>query len=330
MARTDELTPIFIFSIQRSGSTLIQRIIGAHPGVSTVSEPWLLLPLLYTLRSRGVDAEYPHALMVSAIEDFYGELPDGRKDYERELHDFVMRLYTKAAGDDARFFLDKTPNYNLIAGEIIELFPEAKFVFLWRNPLSILSSIVETWQEGHWHPTIYREDLFIGLPRLIAAFREHSANVHPVLYEDLVGEDEEHWRALMAYIGIEFDPGSLDRFTETTLRGRHGDPTGSRRYATVSTEPVEKWKQTICNPIRREWALRYLRFLGRRNMGTMGYDAEELMAELATVGRGTRAIIPDLAWLISDIAREPLRIGMRHYGVGGPSVVGELFKANRE
>jgi hypothetical protein len=325
----DDLTPTFIFSIQRSGSTLVQRIIGAHDGVATVSEPWLLLPYLYTLRSKGVDAEYPHALMVEAVEDFYRELPAGREDYEHELHDFVMRLYRKAAGDEARFFLDKTPAYNLIADEIIRLFPEGKFVFLWRNPLSILSSIVETWQKGHWHPTIYREDLFIGLPRLISAFQEHRDKVHAVRYEDLASNDEERWNALMEYLGVEFDGTALDRFRETELKGRLGDTTGPAQYAAVSPEPIEKWKQTICNPIRREWALRYLRFLGTDRLSTIGYDKEQLIGELKTAGTGTRSIAPDFAWLLSDLAREPLRIGMRHYGIGGPSVVAELFRAGR-
>jgi Sulfotransferase family len=322
-----ELTPIFILSIQRSGSTLVQRIIGAHDGVATVSEPWILLPYLYTLRPRGVLAEYPHRLMVDAVEDFCRELPAGSEDYEQELHDFVMRLYRKAAGADACFFLDKTPNYNLIASEIMRVFPEGKFVFLWRNPLSILSSIVETWQNGHWHPTIFREDLFIGLPRLVAAYLENRDSAHSVRYEDLTSGDERPWRSLMAYLGIEFDADALQRFSEVNLNGRLGDPTGAKRYARLSTEPIGKWKQTICNPLRREWSRRYLQFLGNQRLAVMGYDGEQLTGELGSGPSGITSLIPDLGWLISDIAREPLRIGMRHYGIGGPSVVGQLFKA---
>jgi sulfotransferase family protein len=324
-----DITPIFIFSIQRSGSTLVQRIIGAHDGVATVSEPWLLLPYLYTLRPEGVLAEYPHELMVSAVEDFCQELPAGSADYESELHDFVMRLYRKAAGKDARYFLDKTPNYNLVAAEIMRLFPEGKFVFLWRNPLSILSSIVETWQNGHWHPTIFREDLFIGLPRLVASYLENRENAHSVRYEDLASGEESPWRSLMDYLGIEFDVEALQRFTEVTLNGRLGDPTGVKRYSGLSTEPTEKWKRTVCNPLRREWSRRYLKFIGNERLSVMGYDGEQLIDELGSGGPGLRSLIPDVGWLISDFAREPLRIGMRHYGIGGPSAIGQLFRPTR-
>ena len=108
------IRPIFIFSITRSGSTLVQRIVAAHEGVATVSEPWLLLPLLYTLRSQGVVAEYSHNMALSAIEDFCKELPEGTEsDYRRELHDFVLWLYEKAAGQGATHFVATSPHLTI-------------------------------------------------------------------------------------------------------------------------------------------------------------------------------------------------------------------------
>ena len=120
------IKPIFIFSISGSGSTVVQRIIGAHHGVATVSEPWLLLPHAYTLRHQGVDAEYLHSVMVKAIEDFCEELPGGADDYCSEMREFALRLYEKAAGEKASHFLDKSPPYCLVSEEIMSLFPEGK------------------------------------------------------------------------------------------------------------------------------------------------------------------------------------------------------------
>ena len=228
------IQPIFLLSISRTGSTLIQRIVGAHEGVATVSEPWLLLPHAYTLRPAGIDAEYVHPLLVAAIEDFSAELPRGREDYLEEMRDFALRLYAKAAGDAATHFLDKTPPYCLVAEEIMRLFPEGKFVFLWRNPLSVLASMIDTW--GPWHPTFMSSDLFIGLPRLVAAFESHREGVYAARFEDLVGGDEAHWRALMGYLGIEFDPASLTSFAEVELNGRMGDPTGRKASTDIAQE----------------------------------------------------------------------------------------------
>jgi hypothetical protein len=40
-------TAIFLLSLPRSGSTLAQRILAAHEGIATTSEPWILLPYGY-------------------------------------------------------------------------------------------------------------------------------------------------------------------------------------------------------------------------------------------------------------------------------------------
>ena len=319
------IQPIFVFSVSRSGSTLIQRVIAAHSGVATVSEPWILLPYLYTLRSRGVSAEYEHELMVMAIEDFCRELPEQGEDYLTELRDFVLRLYDKAAGGEARYFLDKSPPYCLIAEEIMRLFPEGKFIFLWRNPLSIVASVIQTWEQ--WHPTIYRSDLFIGLPRLVAAYRAHGARAYSVRFEDLVGGDAHRWKGLMDYLGIEFEPDALSRFSEVELNGRMGDPTGVERYSALSSEPQEKWKSTLANPLRKEWCRRYLRFLGDKRLAVMGYDGERIIRELNAQPTSIRYLIPDLGRLVSDVAKEPIRIQVRRRGIRGPNVLRELLKA---
>ena len=74
-----------------------QRILAAHGGIATTSEPWILLPYLYTLRENGIYAEYNHRSLILAIEDFYEALPGGREDYVAEIREFVLRLYDKAS-----------------------------------------------------------------------------------------------------------------------------------------------------------------------------------------------------------------------------------------
>jgi hypothetical protein len=321
------IQPIFVFSVTRSGSTLVQRVIAAHEGVATVSEPWLLLPYLYTLRNEGVVAEYTHPLMVEAVEDFCRELPAGVEDYRYELRNFVLRLYEKAAGDEARYFLDKTPPYYFIADEIIRLFPEGKFVFLWRNPLSIVASIIETWQQGLWHPTAFREDLFIGLPRLVSAYRENRDRVHSIRFEDLLDGSRDQWQSLMDYLEIEFDADALERFSEIKLNGRMGDQIGVKQYSKLSTEPTQKWMRTLHNPLRKMWCRRYLKFLGDERLAAMGYERGRLLDELSSRPLSFASLFADLTRLTGDVAKEPVRARARRHGIGGPSVLRELFEA---
>jgi hypothetical protein len=317
--------PIFLFSVSRSGSTLVQRIVGAHEGVATVAEPWLLLPLVYTLRKEGVLAEYVHPLMVDAIADFYEELPRGREDYLLQAREFAGRLYEKAAGDGATHFVDKSPPYCLVSDEIMQLFPEGKFVFLWRNPLSIIASMLDTWLGGRWHPTMFRSDLFIGLPRLVDAYKAHARTSYAACFEDLVTGNESTWQALMSYLGIEFDPAALEGFSEVVLKGRMGDPTGTKRYSTLSSDPSEKWRTAFGNPIRKAWCRRYLRFLGAERLEVMGYSLDQLLRDLDAQPTGTASLVSDLGRATLDLAKEPLRPQVQRSGLGGPNVIRALL-----
>jgi Sulfotransferase family len=319
--------PIFLFSLPRSGSTLVQRVIAAHRGVATTSEPWLLLPHIYASRSSGIVAEYPHRLLGEAIEDFCEQLPGGAQRYREELHDFIARLYDAAAGPEATHFLDKSPPYHLVAGEIMRLFPEARCIFLWRNPLGIISSLVRTWLDGQWRPLAFRQQLFVGVPRLVSSCLASDERAYSVRYEDLVTGEEQAWRELMGHLEIEFEPRALSAFRNVSLEGRHGDPTGHRLYSSLSVEPTDKWRETIDNPLRMAWCKRYLRFLGERRLEVMGFDLRELLGELESQPLAFRSLGPDLRILAGDIVKEPVRARMRRGGLGGASAIGELLRA---
>ena len=286
-------TPVFLFSLPRSGSTLAQRIIGSHEDVATASEPWVLLPFFYALRDRGLYAEYNHTSAVTALEDFCEKLPNGRQDYVAEVRELALRLYAKAAPDGARYFLDKTPRYHLISGDVISAFPEAKHLFLWRNPLAVAASIIETWGGGKWNLYRHKIDLFDGLENLVNAYEANRSNALAIRFEDLVVEPEETWGRVFRHLDLPFDPSILASFSSVELNGRKGDPTGTRRYATVSREPLDRWKTTLASPVRKAWCRRYLRWIGRERLKTMGYDLDDLMRELAAIRAPVRGIVSD-------------------------------------
>lgn len=303
-----EVTPLFLFSVPRSGSTMVQRVLAAHPEVATSPEPWVLLPLLYALRREGIYAEYNHGYAAAALEDFCRDLPDGSGDYLAELRAFALRLYSKAAGGEARYFLDKTPRYHLVVEDIMRLFPEGKFVFLWRDPLAVVASVMRTWGRGRWNLHFREVDLFDGLSNLISAYEKHSDEAYAVRYEDLVRYPEE-WRRLFGYLDLAFDPGVLSRFADVRLGGRMGDPTRAAGYQEISAEPLHKWKSTPANPIRKAWLRGYLRWLGRERLAVMHYGLDSLLSELDTIPNTSNMIAPDAArlgyqWLESKLLRD--------------------------
>jgi hypothetical protein len=280
----------------------VQRVLGSYEAVATASEPWLLLPFLLPLRSDVPASGSWQPAIHEALDDFFAELPEGAASYRRTVGDAARRLYTEAAGE-APFYLDKTPPYNLIVDEIVETFPEAKIVVLWRNPLSVLASVVETFCAGRWRPQDYPTTLFDGLQRLVSAASLYDDRLCTVRYEDLL-EGEEEWRRLCGHIGLEFDPGSLHRFSEVRLRGAMGDPTGTKEYSRLEREPTSKWRRTISNPVRRLWARRYLDWIGDERLAFMGYDGPSLRDELAKAEAAWAGVPRDALDLLDSVGRD--------------------------
>jgi hypothetical protein len=294
-------TPIFLFSLPRSGSTLVQRILASHDGISTVSEPWILLPYLYSLREKGIYAEYMHRVMSWAIQDFCRELPNGADDYLEEIRALALRLYKKASKKESKYFLDKTPRYHLIAEDIIRLFPDAKCIFLWRNPLSVAASLIDHWPKKKWNLFYYKVDLYRGLSNLVGARRKNQDRTFAVKYEDLILNPETEWAKVFSYLELPFNPEILSEFTQVNLKGRMGDPTGTQKYESISREPLDRWKATFSNPLRKAWGRRYLRWIGADRLKTAGYDGDALLAELNDIPTGFRDFGSDLARMAFEI-----------------------------
>lgn len=305
-------TPLFLFSLPRSGSTLAQRILAAHPSIATTSEPWVLLPYLYTLKDRGTYTEYNHRALVRAVEDFCGALPGGREDYLAEIREFALRLYEKASPEGTSYFLDKTPRYHLISEEIIAAFPEGRFLLLWRNPLAVAASIMESWANGRWNLYRYKVDLFDGVENLVRTYERHADAIYTMRYEELITDPERSWGGVFRYMDLPFDRSVLDTFGDVELAGRMGDRSG--RFVGVSDKPAEGWKRTFNNPVRKSWGRRYLRWIGRERLAVMGYDLDHLLSELEGIPKSYHRVGSDLGrgcWgLIRDLS-EPKILGQK-------------------
>ena len=64
---SSEVRPVFILSLPRAGSTLLQRMLNVHPEIASTVEPWILLPFLSSLREGGYVSGVGHATMLKAV-----------------------------------------------------------------------------------------------------------------------------------------------------------------------------------------------------------------------------------------------------------------------
>ena len=294
--RHQSMRPLFILSLPRAGSTLLQRMLVSHEGVATTAEPWILLPLFYATNDRAADASYDVGVSRRAIEEFRQLI--GPAAHDTALRDYVERLYELAAGErrEVVYFLDKTPRYHLVVEQLLRTFPDARFIFLWRNPLSVAASIMNSWCHGRWELDRFGGDLFGGLARLCDGYDESATNQYALRFEDLTQDDPEVWSGLLSFLELDAIPRPD---APAAIPGSLGDKTGVRDYTRIDSRPMSKWVRTFANPLRRRWAREYLDWIGEQRLALMGYSLAGLTAELerAPLRRDH---------LLSDVVRMPL------------------------
>lgn len=273
-------TPIFLLSLPRSGSTLLQRMIATHESIATASEPWLLLPLFLGYRQGQVYSRTQQPYQAQAFHELLSGLPDGAATRSEAIRRFADTFYSAACGTRHSHFLDKTPRYHLIAKDLLETFPDAHFVLLWRNPLAVAASCIETWGRGRFNLDLHRIDLYDGLASLVTAAETHPERIVTLRYEDLVADPDRQLAPIFAHVGLAPVPDASRRYRSIAIDGSLGDKKGEVTFDRVSTEARDTWPRAFATPLRRRWAHRYLSWLGAGRLTTMGYDERDLRAQL--------------------------------------------------
>lgn len=271
---------VFIFSLPRAGSTLLQRMLATHPDVDTTSELWFLLPFVYTLKSQGVFAQYSHVSLSNAMDDLIRQLPNGKQDYFDSLSLFARSIYSKLSRMNCRYYIDKTPRYYLIIEEIDKIFPDAKYIFLFRNPLGILASMIDSFWGGDLGDYRHKIDAYKGPDMLSKGFRAVKSKSIAVQYEKLITQPEETIEDICNYLSIPHIRGADSSFKNIFFEGSMGDFIGTKSYSKVEKFPLEKWKKTFGTKYRKKYALKYLKYLGKDTISTFGYDYDKLISEL--------------------------------------------------
>lgn len=282
---------IFLISLPRTGSTLLQHIIASHSTVASAAEPWILLPAVYALRENGLRAEYNADIGQIALTEFLQQLGDGEDRYYGAVRRMALELYDSFLADQGKErFLDKTSRYYLMLPELFRIFPRARYVFLVRNPLAVLASYLEVMVQGNWRrfsePGI-RNDLLDGHKLIQRGIEYLGDDATLVRYEDLVTNPEIAVRVVCRHIDLKYEPGMLDYGAHGLVPGTLVDPKSIHRHRRPVTDYTETWRSRFRSTQELELAQGFLAHLGCPLVERLGYSYHELLAGIS--GRAKRA-----------------------------------------
>ena len=244
---TDAWPPalIFVVGASRSGTTMVNRILGRQPAVLAMQELHFFgrawnprdrdvtwsdesaidgAALLIARMQRGVWGEAPSAADRQHARELVAMSPShGGRRKPAEVFRTVVADAGRRAG--ARFIVEQTPVNVHFMRELAELFADARFVHMVRDPRAVLFSQRHRWRKR------WRDARNMPLSEVFRGF----VNYHPVTmmqlwkrsfaageamaghprylcmrYEDLVTAAREQVQRLCEFIGLEFEGAMLD------------------------------------------------------------------------------------------------------------------------
>ncbi|MFD4262237.1 sulfotransferase family protein [Streptomyces sp. NPDC058534] len=184
--------PVFIISSIRSGSTLLRMMMGAHPRLHA-----------------------PHELHIGRLEvvctNWFSERAMGALDLERGdlehlLWDRVLHRELTRSGAD--FVVEKTPANVYMYRRLKDCWPDARFVFLLRHPVSVARSWHETDPVKRPYDTAVTDVL--KYMTAVEEARAADAEGFTVRYEDITDDPEREMRRLCAFLGVDYAPAMLN------------------------------------------------------------------------------------------------------------------------
>lgn len=197
----NDISPIFICGMFRSGSTLVEQILSGHSTLAAAGET---------------------NIINNTIQQYFSPFPRSLLNLETENISFATENYVtyieKAFPGKIRF-IDKNPNNFLYLGLIKKMFPRAKIICTDRDPLDIsLSVYFQQLSEALPYATELTD---IG--HYYKEFKKLACHWQQVLgeddfllfnYDELVDSPESMTRSLLDFCGLEWEPNCLEFYKQ--------------------------------------------------------------------------------------------------------------------
>ncbi|HET7709628.1 MAG TPA: sulfotransferase [Sphingomicrobium sp.] len=226
--------PVFLVSLPRSGSTLLEQMLGTHPDIEPLGELPYIPALMRSVMERATQRK--RVTVPQVLAEFS---PADRKALGEE---YLRRAAVHRRSDSSRF-IDKLPhNWNNILF-IKHILPNARFIDIRRTPVACcFANFSHSFTRAHSSSfsldhigRAYRDYL-----RLMEHLDEAAPGmVHHLRYEELIDQPEDNLRRVLDYLALPWDDSVL-RFYEADRAVR--TPSAEQVRRPLNREGIGAWK----------------------------------------------------------------------------------------
>ena len=243
---------IFVGGAPRSGTTLVQNMLDSHPDICGGPE-FLHVPGFINLRRN------LHRSITRGHIDLFCLYDDVDRHIISLIEKFLLPLADKQG---CKFLSEKTPENVLVLSDLIELFPNAHFIHVIRDPRAIISSMQQVGRRAKdkgFKPPAFSANISASIAYVRKCFdagfnasKNAPGKVLTVVYERLVKDPERETKKICKFLGLEWSeemitPGKKEHLGEKAITRKSNeiwyDAETYRRDP--DRQDIEKWKKKL-------------------------------------------------------------------------------------
>ena len=257
----------FILGRPRSGTTLLRFLFDAHPDVCIPFEGKVIWDMYLPFNAiERWDEETIIELvdLLSKVDrvDKWGINFDSLKSellllsVKPDYQDFIRIVYRHYRSEYNKnkvlIYGDKNPTYSLFPDSLLKIIPDAKIIFILRDPRDHILSMKKA---GMGNGNIIRMAVQWkkAVRDILEIKKTNPVNVFILRYEDLVSEPEKHLNAFCSFLGINYSSEMLnfylkkDSYTELFKAEGVDEKFHSKLFNPVTAAHIFRWKKEM-NP----------------------------------------------------------------------------------
>ena len=212
----DEITPIFIIGMPRSGTTLTEQILASHSKVHGGGE------LDYVRNSLEIDGVYD--LSKQQADQIIKKLLSLDDERWKIIGNKYLDNLKRIKPNNKSYITDKMPHNFMMCGFIHKMLPHAKIIYCYRDPMDNCFSLYRNTFAKSGHGYSYDQDKLASHYNLHIRLMEHWKNVlgNKILLlknETLIDDQKGVTSKLLDHCGLEWEDNCLEFYkTERDVR----------------------------------------------------------------------------------------------------------------
>lgn len=239
---------IFLVGCPRSGTTIVQSLLAAHPAIATFPETKIFQ---YTLWDSFKDK------LPERLNQFFNneiQKPEILEEFNRSkgtattIGWFLDTLDTLTLEKNKHIWLEKTPEHIFFVRDISLFVPDAKFIHITRDALDTIASMYEATRMpqnelwgGEWSLNYCIERWKIC--NWITKAYDNNPQHLVIRYEDLLSDKISVLKACCEFIGIQYDAAMLEDYKSEALGLGLNMPWHNGIDRKIEAPTVPKYKQ---------------------------------------------------------------------------------------